>query len=146
MKHRLFLTVLIISFALFAKAQDTVSLFNKGILAGNYIVKAGQTSGGIWYKKKQYKKMGALTIEIKGKSSAATVYKRTLELDGDSAAVICVAAETRGIPGQFEITNNAVKKRLAKGKPVTLYLLMNPANDKMKIASRRLYMGTLTAK
>lgn len=146
MQYKLFFLALT-SFAItFAKAQDTVSLFNKGILAGNYVIQSGQTTGGIWYKKKQYKKMGDLTIQIRGKSTNATVYKRTLEFVGDSSQSIFLAKETPGILGQFEITDNAVKKRLAKGKPVTLYLLMNPASDKMKIASRRFYMGTLTAK
>ncbi len=134
-------------FSAFAvKAQDTVFVFNKGILAGQYIIKADQTAGGITYKKKEYKKMGPLTIEIKGIHLGGAVYKRTLELTGDKETTLFIADETPHIKGQFEITNKAIKQRMAKGRPVKLYLLLNPANERMKIVSKRLFMGTLSAK
>lgn len=54
--------------------------------------------------------------------------------------------ETAGPPGKFILTGPQLKSILTKGKPIKLYLLMNPVDDRMMIPSKRIYMGTITAK
>lgn len=148
MKYRLLSILFIWGFTMFAKAQDSVSVFMNGVLAGQYTIKKDQAEGGgIWYKKSVYKKkMNELTIQVKGKNISGYKYKRRLDVTDETGQSLFIANETPGIPGQFEIPDKNVKKRLTKGKSIKFYLAMEPANDKMLLKSQRLYMGILYAK
>ena len=146
MKLRSLLALLFIFLSTGLFAQYTVNIFINGIKSGQYMIKAGQEDGGIFYKKKVYKNMDRLVIEVKGKSIAGKTYKKSVDVTDDEQRSIYMAAETPGLPGQFILTDNAVMKRLGKGKIVKLFLQMDPANPKMMAPSKRIFIGNLTAK
>jgi hypothetical protein len=147
MKFKVLIVLFITGLSISLKAQDTVSVFMNGVLAGQYTIKKDQAEGGIWYKKAVYKKkMDELTIQIKGKNATGYKYKRTLDVTDDKDKSLYIAAETTGIFGQFEIPDKDVKKRLSKGKAIRFYLIMDPAGNQAKLKPMRLYMGSLSAK
>ena len=147
MKFKAIIVLFLLGSTASIKAQDTVSVFMNAVLAGQYTIKADQADGGIWYKKAVYKKkMDELTIQVKGKNATGYKYKRTLDVTDDAGKSLYIATETTGIFGQFEIPDKDVKKRLSKGKTIIFYLQLEPANDKVKLKSMRLYMGKLYAK
>ena len=144
MKRLSILVMMLSLFATGAFAQVTVDVFINGIKGGQYNIKANQAdNGGISYKKSVYKKVDRLSIQIKGKSIDGG-YTRKVEVMGDETAPIFVAAETEGAPGQFILSDKMVLKRLAKGKPITLYVEKTPANTKSKEAAKKVYIGKLT--
>ena len=146
MKLRSTLILLLIFSATGTYAQDTVNVFINNLKAGQYIIKANQEDGGIWYKKKVYKNMGRLAIEVKGQYIGSNIYKRVVDVTDDKENSLFKAPESPGIFGQFMLTEKSVIKRLSMGKMVKLYLQMDPANDMMKAPSRRIFIGNLTAK
>ena len=146
MKLRALLALFLIFFSTGTFAQYTVNIFINGIKSGQYIIKANQADGGMFYKKKVYKNMDRLVIEVKGKNIAGSTYKKTVDVTDDEQKSIFMAAQTPGIPGQFILTDNAVIKRLGKGKIVKLFLQMEPANPKMMAPAKRVFIGNLTAK
>ena len=146
MKIRSCLALLLVLLATGTFAQCTVNVFINGIKSGQYVVKAGQTTGGIWYKKKVYKTTERLVIEVKGKIVGNAIYKRVVDVTDGEDNSLFIAPETSGITGQFQLGDKAVLKRLGKGKIVRLFLQLDPANEKSKAPSRRLFIGDLTAK
>lgn len=143
MKSRFFFVLLFTIFSAGAFAQTTVDVFINGIKAGQYTLAANQTDGGISYKKSTYKSVDKLTIQIKGKSVDGG-YFRKVEVMGDDATPLFIAAETEGAVGQFVLTNKSVLKRLAKGKLLKLFVEKTPANTKSKEAVKKVYIGTLS--
>ena len=146
MKLRSTLILLLLFSATGTYAQDTVNVFINKLKSGQYIIKANQEDGGIWYKKKVYKNMSRLAIEVKGQYIGSNIYKRVVDVTDDKENSLFKAPESPGIFGQFMLTEKSVIKRLSMGKMVKLYLQMDPANDMMKAPSRRVFIGTLTAK
>ena len=145
MKLRTLLVLLLIFAAAGTHAQFTINVFINGIKSGQYIIKADATDGGIWYKKKVYRNLNRLLIEVKGKTISSPMYKRAVDVTDDELNSIFIAPETPGIFGQFTLTDKAVIKRLSKGKMVKLFLQMDPANEKSKAPSRRVFIGNLIA-
>ena len=90
--------------------------------------------------------MSRLAIEVKGQYIGSNIYKRVVDVTDDKENSLFKASESPGIFGQFILTEKSVIKRLSTGKMVKLYLQMDPANDMMKTPSRRVFIGTLTAK
>jgi hypothetical protein len=146
MKLKSLMALLLIFFAAVSQAQVTVNVFINGIKSGQYAIKQDQTDGGIWYKKSVYKQMDRLSIEVKGKELNNAMYKRMVEAVDDNSKSLLVAPETPGVVGQFILTDKGISKRLGKGKIVKLYLQMDPANEKSKVMSKRIFIGNLTAK
>jgi hypothetical protein len=50
------------------------------------------------------------------------------------------------LAGQFLITDTKIKALILKGNPVKFFLLMEPANERLMVASKNIFLGTLTAK
>jgi hypothetical protein len=147
MKHKLF-TALILSFMFTAAfAQNTVTVFINGVKKGEYITKTDEAAGGgAVIKKTDCKKLKQLSVQLKGEHVGMTVYKRAMEVTDNADLSFLTVAETTGIPGKFILTGTQLKSILTKGKPIKLYLLMNPADDRSMIPSKRIYIGTITAK
>lgn len=147
MKYKL-LTALILSFMLtVAFAQNTVTVFINGVKKGEYITKTDEaTGGGAIIKKTDCKKLKQLSVQLKGEHIGMTVYKRAMEVTDNADLSFLTVAEATGTPGKFILTGTQLKSILIKGKPIKLYLLMNPADDRSMIPSKRIYMGTITAK
>lgn len=143
MKRKLSLMLLLTFLVAGAFAQVTVDVFINGIKAGQYTLKENQTDGGISYKKSVYKSIDRLSIQIKGKSVDGGYYRK-VQVMGEEEAPIFVASETQGAVGQFVLTDKAVLKRLAKGKPIKLYVEKTPANTKSTEPVKVVYIGTLS--
>ena len=144
MKRKSLLLFLLTFFSAGIFAQVNVDVFINGIMAGQYMIKADQVDGGgISYKRSVYKSVDRLSIQIKGKSVDGG-YFRKVQVMGDDATPIFIAAETEGAPGQFVLTDKAVIKRLGKGKPIKLYVEKTPANTKSTEAIKKVYIGMLT--
>lgn len=143
MNRKLSLILLFAIFSTGAFAQVTVDVFINGIKAGNYTLKPDQAEGGISYKKSVYKSVDRLSIQIKGKSVDGGYYRK-VNVMGDDAKPLFTAAETEGVVGQFVLTDKAVLKRLAKGKPLKLYVEKTPANTKSTEPVKTVYIGTLS--
>lgn len=146
MKRTIFLLIAFVCMTTISVAQVTVNVFINGIKSGQYSIKSDQKTGGIWYKRIVYKTTERLSIEVKGKVLANKMYKREVEAtDGEDHSLFRVA-ETVGASGQFILTDKTLLKRLGRGKMVSLYLQLDPANEKSKMPSRRLFIGNLSAK
>lgn len=146
MRTRTILLMLSLFFAGKSFSQFTIKVFINGTLSGQYNIKEGQTDSGLWYKKKLYRNMQRLSIEVKGASIQNAMYKRVVDITDEKENSLFNAAETPGIPGQFNLTDKVVLKTLAGGKKVKLYLLLDPANEMIKAPSRRYFIGNLTGK
>ena len=143
MKQKFLLLLLSVFFSAATFAQATVDIFINGTKAGQIILKAGQATGGLSYKKSVYKKIDKLSVQIQGKSVDGGYYRK-VQVIGDEMAPLFVASETEGAVGQFILTNKSVMKRLISGKPITLYVEKTPANTKSKEGVTKVYLGTLT--
>ena len=125
-------------------AQATVDVFIDGTKAGQIVLKANQTdSATLSYKKKIYRKIDRLTVEIHGRSVDGGYYRKVMVM-GDDETPMLVASETVGAVGQFVLTDKSIIKRLKKGNAITLYVEKTPANTKSKEAVTKVYLGTLT--
>jgi hypothetical protein len=143
MKQKILLVLFLAFVSAGSFAQCTVDVFINGIKAGQISLAANQITGGLSYKKSVYKEIDKLAIQIKGKSVDGG-YIRKVQVIGDAAEPMFIASETVGAVGQFVLTDKSIIKRLAKGKPVTLYVEKTPANTKSKEAVSKVYLGTLT--
>lgn len=143
MKQKILLILFLAFVSAGTFAQCTVDVFINGIKAGQISLKANQATGGLSYKKSVYKEIDKLSIQIKGKSVDGG-YIRKVQVIGDDATPMFIASETVGAVGQFILTDKSIIKRLAKGKPITLYVEKTPANTKSTEAASKVYLGTLT--
>ena len=147
MKHKLFTALILFFMFTAAIAQNTVTVFLNGVKKGAYITKTDETTGGgANIKKTDCKKLKQLSVQIEGEHIGMTVYKRTIEVTDNAGLSFLNVPETVGTPGKFILTGVKLKSLLTKGKPIKLYLLMDPADDRSMIPSKRIYMGTITAK
>ena len=143
MKQKILLILFFAFLAIGSFAQTTVDIFINGIKAGQVVLKKGQNSGGLSYKKSVYKNIDRLTIEIHGKSVDGGYYRK-IHVIGDDVTPMLIASETPGAVGQFVLTDKNIIKRLKKGKPITMYVEKTPANTKSTEAVSKVYLGTLT--
>ena len=127
-----------ISYSTQLLAQDTTVIFINNQKAAQVIIKQGQTEALLQIKRSDYKKAGSFIIQVNGEHVAGELYKRSLEIS-DNGNII---EETKNKPGHFYIS----KKQFPAGKPISLYLIMDPANPRMKIPSKRIYLGNLVMK
>ncbi len=145
MKKLFLFIALFVSLTAVSFAQCTVDIFINAVKAGQISLKAGQTIGGLSYKKSVYKNIDKLTIQIQGKSVDGGYFRKVMVM-GDGEEALFTVAETQGAVGQFVLTDKAVIKRLKSGKAVTLYVEKTPANTKSKEAVSKVYLGTLASK
>jgi hypothetical protein len=144
MIKKILLGMVFIMLTNFCLAQLTVNVFINGTKAGQYEIKKDQTEGGgLPYKKKDYKKIDKLTLEISG-AALGKGYTKKIEVIEDENKVLYTANETLGADGQFILAEKAIYKKLIKGDAVKFYLILNPSNTKSKMPSRKIYMGMLS--
>ena len=124
-------------------SQDTVRLMINTRNAGQCITQPDQTETMLHIKKVNLRSVKNITLIVKGEHTRAGVYKRDLEISGDESVIV---HETRLRPGFFNLSRTSVKKDLLAGKTVQLYMIMNPANNMMKIPSRRMFLVNLMMK
>lgn len=143
MKQKILLILFLAFLSAGSFAQTTVDIFINGTKAGQIVLKANENTGGLSYKKKIYKNIDRLSIEIKGKSVDGGYYRK-VHVIGDDVTPMLIASETVGVVGQFILTDKNIIKRLKQGKPITMYVEKTPANTKSKEAVTKVYLGTLT--
>jgi len=144
MKQKFLLIALFAFLSVAVSAQATVDVFINGTKAGQIVLTASQTTGGLSYKKSVYKNIDKLSIQISGKWVDGGYYRKVQVLGDDAVTPMFVASETVGAAGQFILTDKDVIKRLAKGKPISLWVEKTPANTKSKEKVTKIYLGTLT--
>jgi hypothetical protein len=136
-------TTLLFFITLQSTAQDTSIVYINKASAATCTVKAEQTTAALPLKKVLLKNVKQFTVQIKTEWLKNKVYVRQLEIESDSTEII---TETKDKPGHFDIYKTSAKKKLLAGKTIKLYLLLEPVNSKMRVASRRIYAGTIIAK
>jgi hypothetical protein len=144
MKYKL-LSLLILSF-LFASgfAQNTVTISINGVKKGEYTINTDQANSDVVVKKSDCKKMKQLLVQVNGEFTGLSVYKRSLDIADKNNKVLLNIPEKSA--GQFFITDPKIKTLIQKGVSIKLFLLMEPANERLMISSKHIYMGTLIAK
>lgn len=128
-----------ISFSMRLTAQDTTSVFINNHKIIQAVIKQGQTEVLLPVKKTDYKKAGSFIITVNGEHVTGDLYKRSLEVSHNTISII---EETKNKPGYFDIS----KKQLPAGKIIVLALIMEPSNPRMRIPSKRIYLGNLVVK
>ncbi len=130
-------TLLLVTYI--SKAQDTVTVIiqNKNIVSS--IIPAEQFDYNIAIPKKSVPKKGQWVIRVQSKWINHQVYKKLLEVETDTSFIIAMQANR---PGYFDISKTKTALSLKAGKTVKFYLLLSPANPRMKIANRRVYLGS----
>jgi len=144
MKQKIFLILFFAFLSIGSFAQVTVDIFINGLKAGQIVLNASQTTGGLSYKKSVYKNIDKLSIQISGKWVDGGYYRKVMVLGDDATTPMLVASETVGVVGQFILTDKEIIKRLKKGKPISLWVEKTPANTKSKEAVTKVFLGTLT--
>jgi len=124
-------------------AQVTVDVFINGTKAGQYMIKKGANTGGISYKKKDYRNLDKLSIQVNSRMHEKGMV-RTVEIEDNAGHTVYTAPETEGVTNQFVLSDKEVIKRLTKGKSVKLYLISAPGNERMARAAKKVYIGTLS--
>ena len=127
------------SFSTHLLAQDTTVIFINNQKTAQVIIKQGQAEALLQIKRLDYKKAESFIIQVNGEHVIGELYKRSLEISMNNTIII---EETKNNPGNFYIS----KKQLPASKPISLYLIMDPSNPKMKIPSKRIYLGNLVMK
>ena len=142
MKKIIFLlTLTFITMEIFA--ADTTTVFVNNRKVAKVINKDSQEEIILLLEKSVYKNYKSLAIQVKNSYTSRPVYKKELEITGDSTVII---SETKNKPGCFTIGDAYTKKELTAGKTLKLFLLLNPANPMMMMPSRRIYIGDLVMK
>ena len=126
-----------------AFSQDTITILINNKKAAKCISFPEQTGTNLPIKKATLKLIRSVAVQVKSDHTRATIYKRDLEIAGDDPVII---GELRSRPGYFNLSKTSFKKDLLAGKILQLYLLMNPANEKMMIPSRRVFLANLMMK
>lgn len=144
MKHKL-LSLLILSFVFTSGfAQTTVTISINGVKKGEFNINTDKANNTVTVKKADCKNIKQLQVQVLGEFTGMAVYKRSLNIADAKDKVLLSIPEKAA--GQFFITDVKIKALIKKGTPVKFFLLMEPANERLMVASRHIYMGTLSAK
>lgn len=144
MKHKL-LSLLILSFVFTSGiAQTTVTISINGVKKGEFNINTDKANNTVTVKKADCKNIKQLQVQVQGEFTGLAVYKRSLDIADAKDKVLLSIPEKAA--GEFLITDPKIKALIQKGNPVKFFLLMEPANERLMVASKHIYMGTLTAK
>ena len=124
-------------------AQDITRVFINNVKAAEAIIKADETTALLVIKKSSLKNLKSINIQVDGELVKGDLYKRTLQITDEPGIT---ANETNNKPGWFDITKKNIKKQLAAGKTISLYLVLDPANPMMTMRTRIVYVGKLVMK
>lgn len=128
-----------ICFSIQLTAQDTTAVLINNQKIIQAVIKQGQTAVLLPVKKTDYKKAGSFIITVTGEHVTGDLYKRSLEVSHNTIRII---EETKNKPGYFDLS----KKQLPAVKTIVLTLIMEPSNPRMRIPSKRIYLGNLVVK
>jgi hypothetical protein len=144
MKHKL-LSLLIFTFVFTSGiAQTTVILSINGVKKGEFNINTDKANNTVTVKKADCKNIKQMQVQVQGEYTGMAVYKRSLNIADAKDNVLLSIPEK--LAGQFLITDTKIKALILKGNPVKFFLLMEPANERLMVASKNIFLGTLTAK
>jgi hypothetical protein len=132
MKYILLIFFLVISGENLLGQGLTVYINNKKLAT----TKISEDPAVISVSRSKYKKASRVTI-ILDKNSVNTVYKRTLEITGENENLLYQLTDLRSKAGVFKINLVPIKKKLTRQKVLKVYMAEDPANDMMKLPSKR---------
>ena len=124
-------------------AQDITRVFINNVKAADAIIMANETTALLVINKSSLKNLKSINIQVDGELIKGDLYKRTLQISDEPGIT---ANETKNKPGWFDITKKNIKKQLAAGKTISLYLVLDPANPMMTMRTRIVYVGKLVMK
>lgn len=142
MKFILTILILVLS-PLIMSAQDSVQVIINNKKAAEAVVTSDHAKPELQIKRPRSKKAKTFIIKISGKLIGQGNYMRSLEISGDSSLMI---EEIKNKPGWFNLSKTNTEDLLRKGKPLSLYLLLDPANPLMAFPSKRIFLGNLIMK
>ena len=135
----LVLFTLLFSVKLFAQ-KDVVTLIINGKKVGEQNITESPTA--ISVNKMKYKKISDLTVIIK-QSTVNKVYKRTLQITDENESMLFSVNEQRSKVGLYKVNLTKVRHQLLQQDIIKVYLAEDPANDMMKLPSRRNLLAEL---
>ena len=135
----LILFTLLFSVKLFAQ-KDVVTLIINGKKVGEQNIT--ESPSAISVNKMKYKKISDLTVIIK-QSTVNKVYKRTLQITDENESMLFSVNEQRSKVGLYKINLTKVRHQLLQQDIIKVYLAEDPANDMMKLPSRRNLLAEL---
>ncbi len=145
MNIRLFFIIIItLSFTakVFAQTDDVTVVVN-GKLFGKAAI--GEDPAVINVNKLKYKKVPDLTVMIR-QSSVNRIYKRTLQITDEKEQNLFSVPEQRSKIGSYKINLIKVRQQLLKQSIIKVFLAEDPANDMMRIPSKRKLLAELHLK
>lgn len=86
--------------------------------------------------KLKYRKASEVILILK-QIPVNNIYKKTIQITDENESVLLEANEVRSKPGWYKINIPAIKQKLLNQKIIKVFLAENPANDMMKMLSKR---------
>ena len=120
--------------------QPVISILINGKTIGSHLLTEDVLV--IPVQKMKYKNVSSVTILYKQKNMS-DVYKRSLDITTSTDSVLYHVAASKAKPGWFVINIKAVRHILAKEKNINVYLVEDPANKMMALASRRKLLAAI---
>lgn len=133
------LLALIFSVKLFAQ-NDVVTLIINGKKVGERTVT--ETPSAIKVNKAKYKKISDLKVIVE-QATVNKIYKRTLQVTDENESLLFSVNEQKAKVGLFKINLTKTRQQLLKQDIIKVYLAEDPANDMMKIPSKRELLAEL---
>ena len=130
----------IITYANVLAQKNVITLLIGGKKVGERIVT--DSPAIITVNKLKYKKVTDITLIIK-QSPANNIYKRTLQVTDENESVLFEVNESRLKHNWYAIKVAAIKQKLTDQKIIKVFLAENPANNMMKMLSRRTLLAAL---
>lgn len=134
------ITAMVVLFAGNLLAQDIVSISINGKKIGESVVT--ETPAIINVNKAKFKNLKSLTVMVK-QAEPNAVYKRTLQVTDENESVIYQVNESKH--GLYKINLTAFRSTILKQKIIKVFLAENPANNMMRILSKRTLLAEIHA-
>lgn len=132
------LVALFFSVKLFA--QDVVTLFINGKKVGEQTVT--ENPAVIKVNKIKYKKISDLTLMVRQKA-VNKIYKRTLQATDENDSLLFSVNEQKTKIGLYKINLTKMRQQLLQQDTIKVYLAEDPANDLMRVPSKRQLLAVL---
>ena len=133
------LPVLLFSIKLFAQ-NDVVTLTINGKKVGEQIIT--EDPPVINVSKIKYKKISGLTLMVRQKA-VNKIYERTLQITDENESLLFSVNEQRSKIGLYKIDLTKMRKQLLQQDIIKVYLAEDPANEMMRIPSKRQLLAEL---
>lgn len=126
-----------------AFGQDTTIVWANNKKVTSNTSTGDQKGTDLLLNKSLYRNYKSLVIQVTGEYINGSIYKKSLEINGES---VFIAGEIKNKPGFFDLTGIPARAPLTAGKKLKLYLVLDPSNPMMLTPSRRVYLGDLLMK